>query len=130
MADTNKIAITTYSGDGSTDTFALAWPNTPLSSQDVPYLDQSHINVVVGVAAASTQFLGTDYNISDDGLSVVFEAGSIPPGGEVDNVIITRQTATTDVYVSFTDGAPITGDQFRDAFLQGIYYAQEVKDQI
>jgi len=130
MADSGKNAITTYSGDGSTLTFALAWTTSPASSSGLPYLATSHILVEELISAAwTTQNETTDYTISADGLSVVYNAGNAPASAS-SNVRITRVTPHTSLFVTFQDGAPVSEADLRDSLCQCIYYTEEVEDQI
>lgn len=109
MADTGKNAITTHSGDGSTTSFTVGFS----------YLVSSHISITVGGSPE------TGWSISDDGLSVEFDAA---PASGTDNIVLTRVTPHASLYVTFSDGAPVTAANLSNAFLQAIYYAEEVED--
>ena len=125
MADSGKNAITTYSGDAATLVFALSWTTSPDSSQGLPYLTAAHVQVVV---TSVTKTLGTHYNMSADGLSVEFVAGQAPPSA-ANNVVLTRVTPHSALYVIPVDGEPITAGDFIDALCQSIFYTEEVEDQ-
>ncbi len=114
MADVGKNARTSYGGDGSTQSFAIGFP----------YLDETHIEVKVN---AVVKVLNTDYTIDTDGTSLTFVVA--PPAGSL-NVVFTRITPHPALYVSFADGAAVTKQALDDAFTQGLYYTEEVEDQV
>lgn len=123
MADSGKNAITTYDGDGSTTDFLIGFP----------YLQPEDIKVEEGAAEL---LLNTDYTITTDGLTVSFSAA---PATGTGNVVLTRRSKSTGD-LSAQPGAPIvliydpeagaspSAQALTNAFLQALYYAEEIED--
>jgi hypothetical protein len=116
MADTGKNAITSLDGTGAQTTFAVGFA----------FLADAHLQVVVD---SVTQTIVTDYVVAENGTDIEFTSGSIPASG-TDNVVITRVTPHSSLFVTFTDSAPITAANLQNALLQSIYYTEEVQDTI
>jgi len=114
MADAGKNAITTNSGDGSTTQFLVGFS----------FLDITHIQVTVD---GSVQSLNSDYEIDTSGAYVNF---TIAPGTGTDNIVFTRVTPHSTLFVDFANGATVTDVNLDQAMLQSIYYTEEVEDQI
>lgn len=112
MPDAGKNAIITYSGDGSTTGFAV----------DFAFLDETHLEVRVD---GSIQVLNVDYTVDTDLLGITF---MVAPGVGTNNVVITRTTPHPSLYVSFAEGSAVRKSSLDDAFLQSIYYTEEVED--
>ena len=127
MADSGKNAITTHSGTGSQLTFALSWTTSPASSLGLPYLAEADIKVEHPLATFLD--LGVQFDISEDGLSVVFRSGYAPASG-TDNVRFTRRTPHAALVVTYVDGTPPTAGNLTDSFAQPVYYDEEVEDTI
>ena len=115
MADTDKNAINTYSGDGSRTSFLI----------DFPYLNKADVKVRLD---AVLQDLPDDYDFDSGGTSIVFVTA--PPNTPANNVVFTRITGHPVPDVTFSDSSPVTADDLDRTARQSMYYTEEVEDKI
>lgn len=109
MADAGKNATTTHDGDGATTQFAIGFS----------FLDPDHVEVSVGGSP------NTEFTVDSDLTTITFDAA---PASGSNNIVITRNTPSSALINAFTNGAGVTEDDLNNAFLQCLYYAEEVED--
>jgi len=123
MAISTTIIKNSYSGDGSTDTFAYQFKITA----------DADLQVIIRSSAGTetVKTLTTHYTVTGagnaSGGNVVFESGHIPTATET--VVIRRSTTQTQT-LDLVENDPFTADSVEGAFDKNLAIAQELQEQI
>ena len=123
MAISTTIIKNSYSGDGSTDTFAYQFKIAA----------DADIQVIIRSAAGTEteKTLTTHYTVTGAGNAtggnVVFTSGNIPTATET--VVIRRSTTQTQT-LDLVENDPFTADSVEGAFDKNLSIAQELQEQI
>ena len=123
MAISTTIIKNSYSGDGSTDTFAYQFKITA----------DADLQVIIRSSAGTetVKTLTTHYTVTGagnaSGGNVVFESGHIPTATET--VVIRRATTQTQT-LDLVENDPFTADSVEGAFDKNLAIAQELQEQI
>ena len=111
---TTPYSYRSYTGDGSTDTFAVPFP----------YLKRAHVSVKV---ADALQTDGTDYDWTSD-TQIKFKADKVPASAAA--IVVERDTPESDQIVQWADGSYIVAEDLNESDLQWLYNIQELEDQV
>lgn len=103
-----------YTGNGTTDTFAVPFP----------YLKRQHVSVKVEDVLQTD---GTDYDWTSD-TQIKFKAGKVPASAAA--IVVERDTPESDQIVQWADASYLTETDLNESDLQWLYNIQELQDRI